>query len=256
MNALVTLRGLGVSYGGTEVLSGLDLDLRVGERLALIGESGSGKSTLALALAGLLPPSAWRTGRIDWPAGPPKPGRDYGFVFQQPGASFDPVLSIGRQMSEVLRRHLPLDRREARRRAVSLLTRVGIAEPEAALSAFPHQFSGGQLQRIAIATAIAAEPRLLIADEATSALDTIVQARIVALLRALTEEAGGMTLLFITHDIALAAGLADRIAVLSDGRLVQAGPTAEVLAAPRPYTAGLLAAHLDLKSPRLVEPRS
>ncbi|OWJ75086.1 ATP-binding cassette domain-containing protein [Haematobacter genomosp. 1] len=255
MSALASLRGLSVAYGGTRVLHGVDLDLRTGERLALIGESGSGKSTLALALAGLLPVSARVTGQIDWASGPVRPGRDYGFVFQQPAASFDPVLSIGNQMTEVLRHHLKLAADAARGRAAELLARVGIPEPAAALRRFPHQFSGGQLQRIAIATAIAAEPHVLIADEATSALDTIVQARIVALLRALTAPASGMTLLFITHDIALASGLADRIAVLEAGRLIQVGPAAEVLAAPLPYTARLLAAHLDLESPRLVSRR-
>ncbi|KFI32983.1 ABC transporter ATP-binding protein [Haematobacter missouriensis] len=252
MSVLASLRGLSVAYGGTPVLHGVDLDLRAGERLALIGESGSGKSTLALALAGLLPVSARMTGQIDWASGPVRPGRDYGFVFQQPAASFDPVLSIGNQMTEVLRHHLKLAPEAVCGRAAELLARVGIPEPSAALRRFPHQFSGGQLQRIAIATAIAAEPNVLIADEATSALDTMVQARIVALLRTLTAPDSGMTLLFITHDIALASGLADRIAVMEAGRIIQVGSAVEVLAAPLPYTARLLAAHLDLDSPRLV----
>ena len=248
MSVLARIEGLGVTYAGAAraALEGVTLDLARGETLAVIGESGSGKTTLARALAGLLPEGARQSGRIDWPGGPPAPGRGYGYVFQDPGASLDPVMSIGAQLVEVLRCNLALGRAEARARAQDLLARVSIPEPALALAAFPHQFSGGQKQRIAIALAIAASPPLLIADEPTSALDTVVQAEITALLRDL-RAADGMTLVFVTHDVALASTLADRIAVFRGARLIEEGTAAEVVHAPRAdYTRSLIAAHLDL----------
>ena len=176
----------------------------------------------------------------------PRHGRDIGFVFQDPAASLDPVLTVGEQVAEVARTHFGFGWRDAYARAADLLGRVRLPDPQGALSAYPHQLSGGQKQRVGIAAAIAARPKLLIADEATSALDTIVQAEIVALLRRLTEE-DGMTLLFISHDIALAAGLADRIAVFRHGAMVELGPAAQVTEAPRdPYTRSLLDAHIGL----------
>jgi peptide/nickel transport system ATP-binding protein len=256
--ALASLRGLSVAYRvdgrRAMALDAVDLDIQAGERLAIIGESGSGKSTLALALAGLLPVNASLSGRLDWPGfgHMPLPGRDIGFVFQDPGASLNPVLSVGEQIAEVARRHLRLGWREAYEHALGLLARVRIPEPRAALRAYPHQLSGGQRQRVAIASAIAAKPKLLIADEPTSALDMIVQAEIVALLDALVRE-DGMTLLFITHDIALASGFADRIAVFRNAKLVESGPTTEVLAQPRQdYTKHLIASHIDLATPPLI----
>ncbi|MBL3569345.1 ABC transporter ATP-binding protein [Rhodovulum sp. BSW8] len=255
MTMLLGLTGLSVRYPGARApaLADLGLALFEGEKLAIIGESGSGKSTLARAIAGLLPPGSRIEGRIDWGDGPiPRPGRDIGYVFQDPGGSLNPLLSVGRHLTEVLRTHLPLSPRAARARAAALLETVQIPGPAQALDAYPHQFSGGQRQRIAIALAIAAGPKLLIADEATSALDVLVQAEITALLRSLCD-AKGMTLLFITHDMALAGQLADRIAVMHAARMVEIGPAARVLQAPREsYTRSLLAAHLDLASPRLV----
>ena len=250
------LRGLGVAYAGAGIpaLAGLDLAVAAGEKLAVIGESGSGKSTLALALAGLLPGDAAVTGRIDWPgqAERPRAGRDIGFVFQDAGASLNPVRRAGVQVAEVARAHLGLTRRAARAHALDLFRRVRLPDPAAAMAAYPHQLSGGQRQRVAIAAAIAAGPSLLIADEPTSALDTIVQAQIVALLERLVAEAG-MTLVFVTHDIALASGFADRIAVLNGGRLVEAGTAAGVLAAPRDaYTQMLIGCHIGLDTPPLV----
>jgi len=252
------LSGLTVAYRaeGTSstALEAVDLDIVAGERLAIIGESGSGKSTLALALAGLLPGDAHVTGRIAWPAygHAPLPGRDYGFVFQDAGASLNPVLPVGEQIAEVAQRHLGIGWPEAYGRARDLLARVRMPQPEAALRAYPHQLSGGQRQRVGIASAIAAQPRLLIADEPTSALDMVVQAEIVALLGELVRE-DGMTLLFITHDIALASGFADRIAVFRNGRLVEAGPAIEVLSHPTDaYTASLIADHIDLSTPPLI----
>ncbi|TJW07499.1 MAG: ABC transporter ATP-binding protein [Mesorhizobium sp.] len=267
-------------------LKNISLDVAAGERLAVIGESGSGKSTLALAIAGLLPGSARIEGRIDWPAmelqpshsfappslsgrtergerQPPKSdhtplgGRDIGFVFQDPSASLDPVMAVGEQIAEVARTHLGLSWRNAYARAKTLLERVRLHDPDAALRAFPHQLSGGQKQRVAIAAAIAAGPKLLIADEATSALDTIVQAEIVALIRQLVVE-DGMTLLFISHDVALAAELAQRIAVFRHGELVEIGATARLVNAPRhACTRALLDAHLGLDvEPLQAQPRA
>lgn len=261
MTALLSIRDLTVTYrgNGREALRNINLDIAAGERLAIIGESGSGKSTLALAIAGLLPQSSEVNGRIEWflrsssssgakapPKRAPLGGRDIGFVFQDPSASLDPVMTVGKQIAEVPHTHLGLGWQQAFAKARTLLDRVRLPDPDAAMRAFPHQLSGGQKQRVAIAAAIAAGPTLLIADEATSALDTIVQAEIVSLIRRLVAE-DGMTLVFISHDIALAAGLAERIAVFRHGELVELGATQQIAEAPRhPYTHSLLDAHLDL----------
>jgi peptide/nickel transport system ATP-binding protein len=182
----------------------------------------------------------------------PLPGRDIGFVFQDPSASLDPVMAVGKQIAEVARTHLGLDWPQAYAKAKHLLQRVRLPDLASAMRAFPHQLSGGQKQRVAIAAAIAAGPKLLIADEATSALDTIVQAEIVALIRQLVIE-DGMTLLFISHDIALAAELAERIAVFRYGGLVEIGATAQIVNAPRQdYTRALLDAHLGLDASPLL----
>ncbi|SCB58397.1 peptide/nickel transport system ATP-binding protein [Rhizobium aethiopicum] len=253
-----SLRKLSVTYrggrNGTPALDGIDLDIVAGERLAIIGESGSGKSTLARSLAGLLPAGARVDGEMRWPGlgRPPRPGRDFGFVFQDPGSSLNPVLTIGEQIAEGPRRHLGLNWKQAYARAEDLLGRVRMPQPERALRAFPHQLSGGQRQRVAIAAAIAAKPALLIADEATSALDVVVQAQIIDLLDGLVRE-DGMTLVFITHDIALASGFVDRIAVFHNARLVETGPVRSVLSAPASdYTAALIASHRDLTTPPLI----
>jgi len=258
MTPRLSVQGLGVGYrsNGTEVeaLRDISLEIRAGERFAIIGESGSGKSTLALAIAGLLPASARIEGRIDWPGlgRQPQNGRDIGFVFQDPGSSLNPVLTIGEQIAEVAYTHLGLNWREAYRRAEDLLHRVHLPDPASALSAFPHQLSGGQRQRVAIAEAIAARPALLIADEATSALDTIVQAEIVRLVQELIAQED-MSLLFISHDIALASEIADRIAVFRDGRLVEIGNTGTIITAPtEAYTRQLLNAHMGLDAEPLL----
>ncbi|WP_292123100.1 ABC transporter ATP-binding protein [Mesorhizobium sp.] len=179
--------------------------------------------------------------------------RDIGFVFQDPASSLDPVMPIGKQIAEVVRTHVGFAWPEAYAKAKTLLERVRLPDPESALRAYPHQLSGGQKQRVAIAAAIAAGPELLIADEATSALDTIVQAEIVALIRRLVAE-DGMTLLFISHDIALAATLAERIVVLRQGELVESSETRQIIAAPRhAYTRALLDAHLSLDAEPLLD---
>ncbi|MFT4158941.1 ABC transporter ATP-binding protein [Shinella sp.] len=254
MTALCEIRQLAVTYRGETMpaLKGIDLDIAGGERLAIIGESGSGKSTFARALAGLLPDGASVAGSLRWSAGQPRAGRDIGFVFQDPSASLNPVLTICEQVAEGARRHLGLSRRQGEARALEMLERVHIPDPLKALRAFPHQLSGGQRQRVAIAAALAARPGLLIADEPTSALDMVVQAEIVALLDELVRE-GGMTLVFVTHDIALASGFADRVAIFRDGMLVETGATGTVLAKPQAaYTAALIASHRDLATPPLI----
>ncbi len=258
MTPRLALQGLGVSYrrDGTEVeaLRDISLEISQGERLAVIGESGSGKSTLALAIAGLLPASTRMEGRIDWPGlgRQPQNGRDIGFVFQDPASSLNPVLTIGEQIAEVAYTHLGLNWREAFWHAEELLHRVHLPDPASALSAFPHQLSGGQRQRVAIAEAITARPALLIADEATSALDTIVQAEIVRLIQELIAQ-DGMSLLFISHDIALASEIADRIAVFRDGRLVEIGNTETIVTAPaQAYTRQLLDTHMGLDAEPLL----
>lgn len=256
MTTLATLTDLGVTYHRAPApsLSGLSLDIEAGEILAIIGESGSGKSTLARAIAGLLPERAAVAGRLAWPGlvSAPRAGRDIGYVFQDPGSSLNPVLTIGEQVGEGARRHLGVGRREADAEAIRLLARVHLPEPQRIAHAYPHQLSGGQRQRVAIAAAIAARPRLLIADEVTSALDVLVQAAIVELLVELVR-ADGMTLVFVTHDLALASGIADRVAVMAAGRLVELGRAAEVIAAPKAAeTVALMAAHIDLATPPLI----
>ncbi|MDR7034374.1 ABC transporter ATP-binding protein [Mesorhizobium sp. BE184] len=244
----LSVRDLTIAYRGSDAsaIRDVSIDVLTGECLALIGESGSGKSTLALAVAGLLPASARTTGRVEWPglSRAALGGSDIGFVFQDPAASLDPVMSVGRQVAEVVRTHLGLGWREAYGEAIELLARVKL--PERTFDAYPHQLSGGQKQRVAIAAAIAGRPRLLIADEATSALDTITQAEIVALIARLVAE-DAMTLLFISHDIALAAEIADRMAVFRDGQLLELGRTGDVIDNPRhDYTRMLLASHIGL----------
>lgn len=249
--SLLAVANLTVTYrrDGRNVvaLANVSVDVAEGERLAVIGESGSGKSTLALAMAGLLPREAHASGRIVWPGLGARPiaGKDIGFVFQDPSASLDPVLTIGEQIAEVAHAHLGLGWKQSFLHAQGLLERVRLPDPPSLLKAFPHQLSGGQKQRVAIAAAIAAKPKLLIADEATSALDTIVQAEIVALIGEIAA-AEAMSLVFITHDIALASGFADRIAVLRGGRQVETGPALDVVTAPRdPYVRMLIGSYAE-----------
>ncbi|WP_117192411.1 ABC transporter ATP-binding protein [Rhizobium terrae] len=255
MSELCDIRGVSVLYRGQPIpaLKEIEFSIAAGERLAIIGESGSGKSTLARVLAGLLPPGTKVSGEICWPGGRPLPGRDLGFVFQDPSSSLNPVLTVGEQVAEGARRHLGLSWKQAEARAREMLEKVRMPQPEKTLKAFPHQLSGGQRQRVAIAAALAAKPGILIADEATSALDMVVQADIVSLLDDLVRDAR-MTLIFVTHDIALASGFADRVAIFRDGRLVETGSTTAVLASPgETYTKTLLASHRDLTTRPLIE---
>jgi len=233
-------------------LQDVTLDIVAGRNLAILGESGSGKSTLALALAGLLPANARQTGTLSAPGCPAgaRLGRDIGMVFQDPGGSLDPVMRVGDQIAEA--RHANRGGRwaDAGDLAVSWLGEVQIPAPALSTRKYPHQFSGGQKQRIALAAALVSEPIMLIADEPTSALDTITQAGIVALLRRQAER-HALTLVFVTHDIALASQIAQEVAVLYQGRLVEIGPAARVFSRPsHPYTAALLATNLSVDAPR------
>ncbi|ATU92411.1 ABC transporter ATP-binding protein [Phyllobacterium zundukense] len=246
------VRNLTVDYGGGAALQDVSLQLAKGGRLALIGESGSGKSTFAMAIAGLLPRRARSSGAIEFPglSHRPRLGKDIGVLFQDPSGSLDPVMKIGDQIAEVAMTHQGLGWISARVRAAELLDRVRIPRPLARLNSYPHEFSGGQKQRIALAAALAGNPSLLIADEPTSALDTVVQRHIVNLLDELVRD-NGLTLLFVTHDIALASERADKIAVLYKGKLVESGPVAKVLGKPEhPYTKALIGTHISLDTPR------
>lgn len=254
----LVVQDLTVRYGAQQVLQPVSFELRQGERLALIGESGSGKTTLAMAIAGLLPASAKIAGSIHFPAlaHEPRAGRDIGVVFQDPDGSLDPMMRVGDQIAEVIVTHLKTSWTEARLRAAELMQQVQIADSQQRLRSYPYEFSGGQKQRIAIAVALAAQPQLLIADEPTSALDTVVQNHVAQLLDGLVR-AQGLTMLFVTHDIALASQLADRIAVLYRGQMVELGTAEQVITAPQHhYTKALLATPIGLdweKQPRLPE---
>lgn len=238
-----------------------DLTIRAGEVVALVGESGSGKSTIAHAVLGALPGAARiRSGRVRFDGLDLTRlsqrrynrirGREIGFIPQDPMLSLNPLHRIGRQVAEPVRIHHAVPRQEAQRRAIALLDRVGLPEPAARAHQFPHELSGGMRQRALIAAALAGEPRLLVADEPTTALDVTVQ-RVILDDLAVLARSGGIAVLIITHDLAVAADRADRIVVLSQGRVVESGPPAEVLGAPRhPYTRMLLASAPSLTTVR------
>jgi peptide/nickel transport system ATP-binding protein len=236
-----------------EVLRGVDLSIQPGEILGLVGESGSGKSVLALSLMGLLPSEsdprfsgAARIAGVDMlHAAPPEQRTvrrgELGVIFQDPMTSLNPTMRVGRQITET-------GQNEAE--GIRLLTEVGVSDPELRMRVFPHQLSGGLRQRVMAAIAVSGNPSLVIADEPTTALDVTVQAQLLTLLRDLRDEFG-CGILFITHDLAVAAQITDRIAVMYAGRVAESGPSADLLAHPsHPYTAGLLAARLSLTTPR------
>jgi oligopeptide/dipeptide ABC transporter ATP-binding protein len=251
--------GLPVASGVATVVDGVSYAVEEGRVFGVAGESGSGKTVSMLALMGLLPSGARVQGSarfagsdlLTMPARNLRRvcGREIGMVFQDPLTSFHPMLSVGRQLTEHLRHHRGASRAEARRRAVDLLDEVRIPDPEGALDAYPHQFSGGMRQRIAIAGALMCEPRLLIADEPTTALDVTVQAGIIRLLDRLRRERQ-LSVVLITHDLGVMSAIADELAVLYAGRIVEQGRAADVLAAPRhPYTRALLDALPHPESP-------
>jgi peptide/nickel transport system ATP-binding protein len=239
--------------GTARVLNGVTLSVAAGETLGIVGESGCGKSMTALAILRLVPnpPGRISGGRVlldgeDLLQATDRRVRDVrgnriAMIFQEPMTSLNPVFRVGDQIMEGLRRHLGLTPALARSRAVDLLKAVGIPAPEQRVNEYPHQLSGGMRQRVMIAMAIACEPTLLIADEPTTALDVTVQAQIFDLLREI-QAARGMGLILITHDMGAIAEMADRVAVMYGGRIVEEGTTADVLSNPQhPYTRGLIA---------------
>jgi peptide/nickel transport system ATP-binding protein len=268
MRALLEIGDLHIRFGATEAVRGVSLALDEGEVLGLVGESGSGKSATALAIPGLLDRAATVSGRILWHGATQSVepidllqqgarrlrqlrGREIAMIFQEPMTALNPVMTIGRQVAECALAHdAHCTRREARRRAIAALDSVSIPEPERRYGEYPHQFSGGQRQRILIAMALMHRPRLMIADEPTTALDVTVQAQIVELLMRLQRE-HGMAMLFISHDLAVVGQVANRIAVLRYGEVVETGATGSVLTAPQhTYTRSLLAAVPTLRTDR------
>jgi oligopeptide/dipeptide ABC transporter ATP-binding protein len=253
---LLDVEGLRVrlptASGLATVVDGVDYAVEPQQVFGVAGESGSGKTMSMLALMGLLPAGAVVEGRALYEGRDLLRlsraslrrvcGREIAMVFQDPLTSLHPMLSIGRQLTEHVRLHLGVGRGEARARAHALLEQVRIPDPSAALEAFPHHFSGGMRQRVAIAIALACHPKLLIADEPTTALDVTVQAGILRLLDNLRREFG-LTVILITHDLGVLSSIADRVSIFYAGRVVESGRTVDVLQRPRhPYTKGLLAA--------------
>ncbi|NPA97008.1 MAG: ABC transporter ATP-binding protein [Crenarchaeota archaeon] len=262
---LLEIKDLVVKYytlsGIVRAVDHVSLSIRPGEWLSVVGESGCGKSTMAYSIVRLIsPPGRIVGGQIlfngrDLLSMKPKEfrkilGREIGVVFQDPMTSLDPLRRIGDQIAEVYITHLGMKKKEALEKAGEVLERVGI--PRDKINAYPHQMSGGQRQRVAIAIAVALKPKLLIADEPTTALDVIVQDTIMDLLESFKEE--GTSILFITHDLALAAERSDRIAVMYAGKLVEEGPVEEIVENTlHPYTQGLLRSVPDLWGPKKIE---
>jgi peptide/nickel transport system ATP-binding protein len=252
---LLEVRDLRVEFptrrGTLTAVDGVSFSIAPGEILGVVGESGAGKSLTGMAIIGLLePPGRIAAGeirlegeRIDRLRGEALRrirGRRIGAIFQDPLTSLNPLYTVGRQLTETILTHLDVSPGEARQRALALLGEVGIPAPEHRLEHYPHQFSGGMRQRVVIALALCAEPRLVIADEPTTALDVSIQAQIIQLLKRLARERGTAVML-ITHDMGVIAETADRVAVMYAGRIVEIGPVREVIHAPRhPYSVGLM----------------
>jgi oligopeptide transport system ATP-binding protein len=254
--ALLEVRNLRTRFrtdrGTTTALDGVSFDLGEGEVLGLVGESGSGKSVTALSIMGLVPQppgevtaDSIRFDGMELLHATKRQMRDLrgdriAMIFQDPMRCLNPVLTIGRQITEALRRHRGMDSTAAKRRAVELLEMVGIPLAEKRLSAFPHQFSGGMRQRVMIAIALSCQPKVLIADEATTALDVTIQAQIVDLVKRLTRDLG-TAVIWISHDLGLVAGICDRVNVMYAGRIVETGKVDDVFARPaHGYTIGLM----------------
>ncbi|NBH06324.1 ABC transporter ATP-binding protein, partial [Amycolatopsis sp. SID8362] len=253
---LLRLHDVAVSFGDVEAVRGVGYEVGAGEVVAVVGESGSGKTVTAMSLLGLLPPTARVTGRAelagrDLYALTPAElravrGGEVGMVFQEPMSALNPVFTIGDQLVEAIRAHRELTAAAARERAIELFGLVGLPEPRERFRSYPHELSGGQLQRVVIAMAVANEPKLLIADEPTTALDVTVQAEILELLRDLRSRLG-TAILLITHDMGVVADLADRVVVMHDGRVVEQGDVRTIFAAPaEAYTRQLLGSVVSL----------
>ena len=248
--------------GRVRAVDGVSFAVKTGEKVAIVGESGCGKSVTALSIMRLVaqPPGEYADGSVlfedkdllDLPESAMRKirGGQIGMIFQDPMTCLNPTMTVGKQIMEGLRIHLKLSEGEAHKRAISLLEQVGIPAAAERANSFPHQFSGGMRQRVMIAMSLACNPKLLIADEPTTALDVTVQAQILELISAICNEFG-TSLILITHDLGVVAGMADRVIVMYAGKVVEEGPTEELFANPRhPYTLGLLAS-----VPRLDEKR-
>ncbi len=266
MNPLLDVRHLSTQFttrgGVVRAVDDVSWDIREGETVALVGESGCGKSVSALSIMRLIAEPAgrivggevWFRGRDLLRLGEEEMrrvrGREIAMIFQEPMTSLNPVLTIGRQLTEGLEIHLGLDGARATARAAELLGMVGIPDPERRLAQYPHQFSGGMRQRIMIAMALACEPALVLADEPTTALDVTIQAQILELMKALSRRLG-VAMLMITHNLGVVARYADRVNVMYAGRIVERGNARELYARPRhPYTLGLLRSVPRLDAPR------
>ena len=255
MSTMLTVRGLQVEFPGllrsTPVLRGVDLDIDKGDIMGLVGESGSGKSMTAMACLGMVQAPGIVQGSIELDgreivnsttaALSRLRGGDAAMIFQNPSRSMNPFFTIGQQLIEIIRCHRPFDRRKAQAEAMKELKAVQIPDPERVMDKFPHQLSGGQVQRVMIALALACRPKLLIADEPTTALDVTVQAQIMSLLLDKADRMN-LTILFITHDLGVVSSLCNRVAVMYEGRIVESGPVEDVIDHPgHPYTAKLIA---------------
>ena len=262
---LLEVKNLVVEFPGRRgtltALDNVSFDIAPGEILGVVGESGAGKSLTGASIIGLLePPGRIAGGKIllegqridDLPHEAMRHirGRKIGAIFQDPLTSLNPLYSIGRQLVETIQTHLPLNRQEARQRAIELLKATGIPAAEERIDHYPHQFSGGMRQRVVIALALAAEPKLIVADEPTTALDVSIQAQIISLLKKVCKDYGAAVML-ITHDMGVIAETCDRVAVMYAGRIAEIGPVHEVINHPaHPYTAGLMAAIPDITQSR------
>jgi oligopeptide/dipeptide ABC transporter ATP-binding protein len=248
----LTVEELSVSFGAKKVPAVREVSFTIepGEAYGLVGESGSGKTMTSRAILGLLPPGATVSGRVQFGATPllgstrrelnAVRGAKIGMIFQDPGAFLNPLLRVGEAIAQVIRSHDRVSKREARKLAVGMMEKVGIRDADARAHDYPHEFSGGMKQRVLIAMALAAHPVLLLADEPTTALDVIVQAEILELLDELRREQS-MSLLLVSHDLSVVAGMCSRVGVMYAGELVEEGTAAEVLQRPRhPYTRGLI----------------
>ncbi|TLS37810.1 ABC transporter ATP-binding protein [Pseudalkalibacillus caeni] len=256
MEKILEVKDLHVSFdtfgGEVKAVRGVNLHLEKGETLAIVGESGSGKSVTSKAIMGLIPnpPGRIKEGEIlfggkDLAKMSEKElqsirGSEISMIFQDPMTSLNPTMTVGKQIMEGLIKHQRLSKTEAKSRAIELLKLVGIPNPDTRVSQYPHQFSGGMRQRVVIAIALACNPRILIADEPTTALDVTIQAQILELLRDLQEKMG-TSIIFITHDLGVVANIADRVAVMYAGKIVETGTVDEIFYNPQhPYTWGLL----------------
>ena len=263
--SLLQVKNLVVEFphrrGTLRAIDNISFDIAPGEILGVVGESGAGKSLTGAAIIGLLEPPGRIAGgeihlegqRIDQLSSDAMRhirGRKIGAIFQDPLTSLNPLYTIGRQLTETIRSHLPLSESEARRRAISLLQDTGIPAAEQRIDHYPHQFSGGMRQRVVIALALAAEPKLIVADEPTTALDVSIQAQIISLLKRVCQQHGAAVML-ITHDMGVIAETCDRVAVMYAGRIAEIGPVHEVINRPaHPYSEGLMAAIPDITMDR------